>query len=319
MTPVKSNVLRLGTRGSLLARTQSGIVAGQLEMAHPDLKVELVVVSTGGDRVTDRPLIDIGGKGLFTKEIEEALLSREIDAAVHSYKDVPVTEPLVTQEALVVAAVPKREDARDVLVSAGARSLNELSPDARIGTGSLRRKCQLLAARPELHIEGLRGNIDTRLRRLHDGQVDAIVLAAAGLLRSGLFDRREMRFIDPADLIPAAGQGALALQCRRDDVRTREIISALEDIETRRCVALERSIIAALDGDCHSPIAAYARFADGRLHLRAAVGARDGTPPVIIAEVDVAEGKSELAVKMVLQSLVERGAERLLKEAVGVH
>lgn len=170
-------ILRLGTRGSALAKTQSQLVASELEKRHKGLVVELVILKTSADQILDKPLHEFGGKGLFTKELEQALLRNEIDVAVHSFKDVPVTQPLVEQDDLIIAAVPEREDPRDVLCSLSARRIEDLPGEARVGTCSMRRKCQLLSIRPDLKIEMLRGNIDTRLRKLRDGQFEAIVLA----------------------------------------------------------------------------------------------------------------------------------------------
>jgi hydroxymethylbilane synthase len=276
-------VLRLGTRGSLLAQAQSGWVARQLEQAHPGLRVELTVVRTSGDQIAERPLHEFGGKGLFTKELEEALLAGSVDFAVHSLKDVPVTMPLVEQQALIVAAMPAREDPRDVLVSMAAYSLDALPKGAKVGTGSLRRRCQLLARRPDLQILPIRGNIDTRIRKLKSGAFDAVILAAAGLKRSGLFDHSIMRPIDADEMLPAAAQGALSLQCRRDDDRTRSLLGALMDPATEVRITAERELVRLLNGDCHSPIAAFAELRQDELTLRAAVGARGGDTPVLTA------------------------------------
>jgi hydroxymethylbilane synthase len=292
MSSPANKVVRLGTRGSLLARTQSQIVANAVEKAHAGVHVELVTIRTSGDRITDRPLHDVGGKGLFTKEIEQALLAGEIDFAVHSFKDVPVTMPLVDPSDLAVAAVPAREDPRDVLVSEGALTLESLPPAARVGTGSLRRRCQLLELRPDLRVEPVRGNIDTRVRKLREGQYDAIVLAAAGLNRAGLFDHAWMSMMDLRAMLPAPGQGALALQCRRDDPETHALLAALNDPDTAECVAAERALVAALGGDCHSPIAALATVKLDRLHLSVAVGARDGVPPVVRTTAEARRGAS---------------------------
>ncbi len=202
----QSTTIRLGTRGSLLARTQSQLVADALQAAHRGLGVNLKIVKTTGDQIIDRPLHEVGGKGLFTKELELALLAGEIDFAVHSFKDMPVTMPLVAQEDLIVAAVPIRADPRDVLISRAARTIDELPAGARVGTGSLRRRCQLLDRRADLQIEAVRGNIDTRLRKLREGDFDAVILAFAGLMRAGLFDQ-SMMFMIPEDvLLPAPGQ-----------------------------------------------------------------------------------------------------------------
>ncbi|MGA2230478.1 MAG: hydroxymethylbilane synthase [Tepidisphaeraceae bacterium] len=275
--------LRLGTRGSLLARTQSGQIAERLRQSNPGLNVELITVSTSGDRLIDRPLSDAGGKGLFTKELELALLANEIDLAVHSLKDVPVTMPLVDQADLTIAAVPVREDARDCLVSRRYKSLAELPQGATVGTGSLRRRCQILQARPDLTIAPLRGNIDTRLRKLDSGQYDAIVLAMAGLKRIGRWEAAWMTPIEFSQILPAAGQGALALQCRRADRAVIGILEGINHPETADAVAAERAVVAGLGGDCHSPIAVWATVDPTRITLSAAVGASGGQTPVAYA------------------------------------
>jgi hydroxymethylbilane synthase len=262
---------------------QSQWVADALEKAHPNLKVELILIKTTGDRITDRPLHEAGGKGLFTKELEQALLAGQVDLAVHSYKDVPVTMPLVEQANLIIAAVPPREDPRDVLVSATAKTIAQLPQNAKVGTGSLRRRCQLLALRPDLTVELIRGNIDTRLRKLREGQYNAILLAYAGLRRSALFDGTDMTAIEPEEILPAAGQGALALQCRRDDAATRQLLAPLHSPNDALCVELERAVVQALEGDCHSPIAALATLTDNQLILRAAIGKHGGDPPLLHA------------------------------------
>jgi hydroxymethylbilane synthase len=258
---MQSNLVRLGTRGSLLAFTQSQSVATHLQQLRPDLRVELTIIKTTGDIITDRPLHDAGGKGLFTKELELALLDGDIDFAVHSYKDVPVTMPLVDVSRLVIAAVPIREDPRDVLVAGRAvRSVNDLSKAARVGTGSLRRQCQLLWLRPDLQVIPVRGNIDTRLKKQTSGEMDAVVLAAAGLRRAGLFDPVLMVELPVIEMVPAAAQGALALQCRADDSRTRELLQLMNDPATEFCTAIERQVIQLLNADCHSPIGVHAQF-----------------------------------------------------------
>ena len=298
--------LRLGTRGSALARAQSAGVATALEKFHPGLTVELIICRTQGDAVQDRPLHEFGGKGVFTKELEEALLDGRIDFAVHSLKDVPVTMPLVAQAELVVAAVPEREDARDVLVSPEFRRIADLPTGARVGTGSLRRRAQLLQLRPDLKVEPLRGNVDTRLGKLARGDYDAVILAMAGVRRTGLFDSSNMTPIPTDELLPAAGQGALALQCRRNDAATRALLAVLHDEATAACVRAERSVVAALDGDCHSPIGAYATL-DGRtVTLRAAVAEDGGVPPVARAEVRADVDAAAEAVGRVVELLPRR-------------
>jgi len=253
------HTLRLGTRGSLLARTQSQIVADAIEAANPRTRVELVILKTTGDVVQDKPLHDIGGKGLFTKELELALLRGDIDLAVHSYKDVPVTMPLVDTGELFIAAVPARNDARDVLITnAHAMSIDQLPQHAVVGTGSLRRQAHLSNVRPDVTFVALRGNIDTRLKKLRAGDYDAIVLAAAGLLRAGLFDSETMTMLPVELMVPSAGQGALALQTRRDATDVIDRLLALHCPNTAACVDTEREVVRLLDGDCKSPIGASA-------------------------------------------------------------
>ena len=309
------DTLRLGTRGSLLARAQSGLVARKLEQAHPGLKVELVIVRTTGDQIADRPLHELGGKGLFTRELEQALLSGAIDFAVHSFKDVPVTMPLVDQSELIVAAAPEREDPRDVLVSITASRLSELPASAKVGTGSLRRRCQILALRPDLRIEPIRGNIDTRLRKLREGAFDALILALAGLKRANLFDPGMMHPIDARELLPAPGQGALSLQCRRDDRRTRELLAALDDPISRTQITAERELVRLLEGDCQSPIAALAEVKADELSLRAAVGGRGGAPPVIIASAQGSSNDPATVARHVFDKLQRQNVQKLLHGA----
>ncbi len=312
MSESTTHTLRLGTRGSVLARTQSQLVASELEKRHKNLVVELIILKTSGDQIQDKPLYEFGGKGLFTKELEQALQRGEIDVAVHSFKDVPVTQPLVPIDDLVVAAVPEREDPRDVFCSLVAKQIADLPPDAKVGTSSLRRKCQLLEVRPDLKIEVLRGNIDTRLRKLRDGAYAAIVLAAAGLRRTGLFNEAEMVMLDPDQMLPAPGQGALAVQCRRNDERTRELLAVLDDRDTERAVTAERVIVQTLGGDCHSPIGALAEIDGENMTLRVAVGSRGGEPPIIRASAACPCEHPDGAVGDVLKSLSEQNVQAIL-------
>lgn len=307
-----TSLLRLGTRGSLLARAQSGLVAQQLEQLHPGLKVELVLFRTSGDQIAERPLHEFGGKGLFTKELEQGLLAGTIDFAVHSFKDVPVTMPLVDQSELVTAAVPAREDPRDVLVTSDGRALADLPAAVRVGTGSLRRRAQLLSLRPDLRVELIRGNIDTRLRRCRAGEYDAVILAFAGLKRAGLFDSATMSVIDPDEMVPAPGQGALSLQCRQEDQRTRGYLAALNDPTSAACVAAERELVRLLEGDCHSPIAALAEPVERGVRFNAAVGARDGVPPIIRASRSAQLAQLPVAAGELFSELAAGGARRLL-------
>lgn len=270
-------LVRIGTRRSKLALTQSGMmqraIGHALGVADADLAeaVPLVEIVTTGDRVQDVRLMEIGGKALFTKEIEEALLAGRVDVAVHSMKDVPAEQP----DGLCIAAVPPREDPRDAFVSEAFASFGDLPAGARLGTASLRRQAQALALRPDLRIEMLRGNVDTRLRKLAEGEFDAILLAVSGLNRLGFESViRERLALD--DFLPAPGQGALALQTRADDRRA-AWVAALDHRATALAVAAERGAMTALEGSCRTAIGAYAEIASGRLRLTAEMLAPDGS------------------------------------------
>jgi hydroxymethylbilane synthase len=268
---VAATTLRLGTRGSALARAQASMVARDLEAAHPGLVVELVLIRTTGDKLQRGPLAPAGGKGLFVKELEEALAAEAIDFAVHSMKDVPALVP----EAFALVAVPPRADPRDVLVSHGD-GLAALPEGARIGTASVRRRAQLLARRRDLGVTILRGNVDTRLQRWRAGDFDAIVLAAAGLARLGVTEPAARPL--PIDvLLPAVGQGALALECRAGDTATRTLLAALDDPPSSAAVAAERGFLHGIGGDCNTPLAAHATVTGDRVVLRAQVSDLDGT------------------------------------------
>jgi hydroxymethylbilane synthase len=268
---VAATTLRLGTRGSALARAQASMVARDLEARHPGLAVELVLIRTTGDKLQRGPLAPAGGKGLFVKELEEALAAETIDFAVHSMKDLPALVP----DAFALAAVPPRADARDVLVSHGD-GLAALPQGARIGTASVRRRAQLLARRRDLDVTLLRGNVDTRLQRWRDGDFDAIVLAAAGLARLGVTEPAARPL--PTDVIlPAVGQGALALECRAGDGATLARLAALNDPPSAAAVAAERGFLHGIGGDCNTPLAAHATVTGDRLALRAQVSDLDGT------------------------------------------
>ena len=235
---VSKDILRLGTRGSTLARTQTGGVASLLRQMHPGLEVEEVVIKTRGDEILDKPLHQVGGKGLFIKEIEDALLDGRIDIAVHSLKDRPSRLP----EGLVIGAVPVREEPWDVLVSRGGESIRGLAPGSRVGTSSLRRRAQLRRYRRDLEMVDIRGNVDTRLRKVREGEVDAAVLAAAGLIRMGLEDQINER-LAPEVVLPAVGQGALGIEVRDGDQETAFLLKGLEHPETRSAVEAEREVM----------------------------------------------------------------------------
>ncbi len=259
------NALRIATRGSALARWQAEHVASRLreEFGAPS---ELVIVTTSGDQFVDRPLSEVGGKGLFVKEIEEALLEGRADLAVHSAKDLPGELP----PGLSLSAFPARADARDALVSADGSSLSELREGARVGTGSERRACQLRAARPDLEIRPLRGNVDTRLRKLREEGLDAVVLACAGLDRLGFGDHISER-LPVSVLLPSVGQGCLAIETR-DRGPARELVAGVDDEESRCRVLAERAFLARMGGDCHAPLAGYAERRGESIYLRALLG-----------------------------------------------
>lgn len=261
------NILTVGTRGSALARWQTDWIQSQLAAAWPELRCELRVFQTSGDKVLDKPLPEIGGKGLFTKELEDALHSGEIDIAVHSLKDLPIDNAL----GLTIGAIGEREDPRDVFISRQYHALAELPHGARVGTSSLRRSAQLLARRPDLQILSLRGNVDTRLRKAMQGDYEAIVLAAAGVLRLGL-SAHIAEYLPFEVMLPAPGQGAVAVQCRVDDQRTLDLLHPIDHPPTRLAVTAERAFLQGLGGGCSAPVAAYA----SKNHLVGLVASKDG-------------------------------------------
>jgi hydroxymethylbilane synthase len=300
------DVTRIATRRSRLALWQAEHVASLLRQAHPGLTVELVPMVTEGDRILDRALAEVGGKGLFIKELEVAMFEGRADLAVHSMKDVPAELP----DGMVLAAVLERADPRDAFVSGRFPDLEALPRGARIGTSSLRRQCQLRHVRPDLEVLQLRGNVDTRLRKLDEGQYDAIILAAAGLKRLGL-DTRIASLVPTEASLPAVGQGVIGIECRGADARTRQLVGALEHAPTRTCLVAERAFAARLEGSCQSPVAGYAELDSGHLRLRGLVGAPDGTE--IFA--DALEGPAADAAALgdrLAARLLEAGAERLL-------
>jgi hydroxymethylbilane synthase len=267
-----TQTLRIATRQSPLALWQAEHVAAALGRAHPGLVVEIVGMTTRGDRILDAPLAKVGGKGLFVKELEQGMLEGTADIAVHSMKDVPVEFPA----GLHLPVILPREDPRDAFVSERYATLAELPQGARVGTSSLRRQCQLLARRPDLHIEPLRGNVNTRLAKLDAGDFDAIILAAAGLKRLGFGDRIR-RLLQPGESLPAIGQGAIGIECRVDDAGVHDLIAPLHHAETADRVLAERAMNQRLQGGCQVPIAGHATLHGGRLHLRGLVGDPNGT------------------------------------------
>ena len=300
--------LTFATRPSALARWQTARVIQLLEAAHPGLECNEYVITTTGDRVLDRPLPEIGGKGLFTRELENALLSGQVHAAVHSLKDLPVEDT----PGIVVAAIPEREAAPDVLVSADGHTLASLPEGARVGTCSLRRSAQLLARRPDLTILPLRGNVDSRVRKAMNGEYDAIVLAQAGLMRLGL-QAHISEVFSLEVMLPAPGQGALAVQCRADDRDTLELLAAIHDPLTAAAVGAERAFLSGLGGGCSLPVAAFAQKNNGQIILTGAVISVDGKQAIRLSAVDKEPHKlGERLAELVL----ERGGAELLQARV---
>ncbi|MFU2047316.1 hydroxymethylbilane synthase [Avibacterium gallinarum] len=304
-------LLKIATRRSPLALWQANYIKDRLTQLYPQLTVELVPMVTKGDVILDTPLAKIGGKGLFVKELENALLNGEADIAVHSMKDVPMQFP----EGLGLSVICKREDPRDAFVSNSYRTLDELPEGAVVGTSSLRRQCQLKALRPDLNIQSLRGNVGTRLSKLDNGEYDAIILASAGLIRLGMADRIAS-FIDTETSLPAAGQGAVGIECRTDDVETQQLLAPLADAETTACVLAERAMNNHLQGGCQVPIAGYAVIRDNQLYLKALVGKTDGSLIIRAENQSAVENSQELGVQ-VAESLLKQGADEIL-QALGI-
>ncbi|MFZ5876259.1 MAG: hydroxymethylbilane synthase [Nitrospirota bacterium] len=300
--------LVIGTRGSMLARWQAEWVKARLQAAHPGLDVSLTIIKTTGDKILDVPLAKVGGKGLFVKEIEEALLDGSVDLAVHSMKDVPTALPA----ALHLTAVPRREEPFDALLSRDAVPLAKLPAGAVIGTSSLRRQAQLLAHRPDLTIVSLRGNLDTRLRKVTDGAMDAIVLAAAGLRRLGWADRIT-EVLPPAVCLPAIGQGALGIECRREDARVNALARALDDPDTRACVDAERAFLTRLEGGCQVPIAAHAALDGDRLTLDGLIAGVRGERVLRESMTGARQDGPRLG-RELAERLLTRGGEAILRE-----
>lgn len=313
---MKSKIV-IGTRGSKLALWQAEWIKSELQKRNPGLTIELNKIKTTGDKILDVPLAQVGGKGLFVKEIEEALLSGEADLAVHSMKDVPTDFP----KGLHLAVICEREDPRDAFLSGMHNShfkiqkFNDLPQGATIGTSSLRRSCQLLNIRPDLKILQLRGNLDTRIRKLDEGQFDAIILAAAGVKRLG-WRERITEILAPETSLPAIGQGAVGIECRTDDKFINDLIAPVNHYETEVCVRGERACLRRLEGGCQVPIAAYARLVNGKLVVDGLVGSVSGDRIVR----SHAEGKPEdaktLGTKLAVD-LLSKGADKILAEVYG--
>ena len=303
--------LHIATRKSPLALWQANYVRDALLARNPGLDVELLTMTTQGDKILDTPLAKVGGKGLFVKELELGMLEGRADLAVHSMKDVPVEFP----EGLGLAAILPREDPRDALISNKFSSIDGLPRGARVGTSSLRRQCQLNARRPDLEILDLRGNVNTRLKKLDDGEYDAILLAAAGVKRMG-WEERITELLEPEQFIPAIGQGAIGIEIRLDDERIRGLVGELNDQQTAIRITAERALNEALQGGCQVPIAGYSEISHGVILLRALVGRPDGSELVQ----GVISGKPEDAAELgqvLADDLLSRGAREILADVYG--
>lgn len=302
------NEIRIGTRGSRLALWQAGYVARQLSAQYPGTEVRLVTISTRGDRVLEMPLAEIGGKGLFTQEIEREISDGRIDMAVHSLKDVPAVLP----EGLMIGAVLKRAEARDALVSRSGASLQALPAGARVGTSSLRRRAQLLAVRPDLTVTVLRGNVDTRLKKLEQGGLEAVILAAAGLERLGLGEK--ITELLPVEImLPAVGQGILAVELRKDDTGLREQLAFLTDFDTEAAARAERSFLRRIDGSCQVPVGVFAEAVPGGLRLTAKVASLDGRR-VVREQLLGAMTAAEQLGKELAERILQNGGQEILQE-----
>ena len=302
--------IKIGTRASKLALWQANWVKSTLNENDPAQNIELVTIKTKGDKILDVPLAKVGGKGLFVKEIEQALLDHRIDIAVHSMKDMPAEIPA----GLCIGAIPEREDPADVLISKNGRLLSELPPGARIGTSSLRRGAQLLHARPDVVISPLRGNLDTRLRKLENEDLDAIVLAAAGVKRLGL-ENRITEFFDENLMLPAAGQGALCIEIRENDAEIEAIVTILEHPPTRTVVMGERAFLNRLEGGCQVPIAAHGKIEKNTFILSGLVASVDGKTFIK----DIVSGPQETSEAIGIQlaeRLISMGAETLVQNLI---
>lgn len=305
--------LRVGTRASRLARVQTGWVVQSLGSSAPAVDVTTVPITTEGDR-TSAALTQIGGTGVFVSALRDALRTGAIDVAVHSYKDLPTA----AEPSVVVAAVPARADARDALVARDGRTLGELPPGARIGTGSPRRAAQLHALGLGLIVVALRGNVDTRLARVTDGDLDAVVLAYAGLLRLGRADA-VTEVLDPLQMLPAPGQGALAIECRAGDAATAGLLAHLDDLDARATVAAERSLLIALEAGCSSPVGGLAEVAEGddgpEIYLRGSVTAVDGSDAVRLSRTGSITAAEEVG-RLLAADLIEAGADMMMESSI---
>lgn len=305
--PLAEKIIRIATRKSPLALWQAEHVAERLQRRFPGCRTELIKMTTQGDKILDAPLAKIGGKGLFVKELEQGMLDGVADIAVHSMKDVPVEFP----DGLHLAAILSREDPSDAFVSNRYASLQDLPANARIGTSSLRRQCQIKELYPDAEVLSLRGNVNTRLAKLDAGEYDAIILASAGLKRLGMAERIS-QCLDTSVSLPAIGQGAIGIECRTDDTEINDMLSALHDSETGLCVAAERAMNARLNGGCQVPIAGFARMQGEHLFMRGLVGNPDGSV-IYRAERTGGPDTAEAIGRMIAEDLLAQGADKILQ------
>ena len=301
------NIITIGTRGSRLALWQANWVKDAIGSHHPDLTVELTIIKTKGDKILDVPLAKVGGKGLFVKEIEEAMLDGRIDLAVHSMKDMPADIP----DGLCIGAIPDREEPRDVLITRNGLPLDRQKQGAQVGTSSLRRSAQLLHVRPDLGIVPLRGNLDTRLKKLESESLDAIVLAAAGVLRLGLADRIT-QILDESIMLPAVGQGALCIEIREKDPRIAPVVALLDDLPTRKVVMGERAFLKRLEGGCQVPIAGHGHIDEKGYTLTGLVCEVDGSHQIKLSRTGP-ETRSEQIGLELAEALLAMGAGEILE------
>ena len=305
----KKNKIIIATRRSMLALWQAEWIKSQLQELNPGIEIELNKIKTTGDKILDVPLSQVGGKGLFVKEIEEAMLRGEADLAVHSMKDVPTELP----EGLHLSTITKREDPRDAFIAGkGISSFSDLPRGANVGTSSLRRICQLLNKRPDLKITQLRGNVDTRIRKLDEGEFDGIILATAGVKRLGREDKITEKI--PTDIsLPAIGQGAVGIECRIDDEFINGLLEKLDHKETSLCVRAERAFLKKLEGGCQVPIGAYAQFKDGEIFIEGLVGSVDGKTLIKVSQSGKPEDAESLGTELA-ENILSKGAGEILSE-----
>ena len=300
--------IKIGSRGSPLALWQANWIKGQLESQNPDIPVEIVIIKTSGDKIQDVPLAKIGGKGLFVKEIEEALLSKDVDFAVHSMKDMPIKFPF----ALCIASVTKRENPFDALISKNDIKLDDLPKGAKIGTGSLRRISQLLHYRPDLDLVPLRGNLETRIKKLETEGLDAIILAAAGLIRMG-WEEQISEIISPEILLPAMGQGAVGIEARKNDVDNQILLADMDDENTHLALDAERAIVTQLEGGCNVPIGAFATIEEDEMTVKGLVASLDGKT-IYKKEVKGTKVHAINLGKELGNELLEMGGDKIMQE-----